>query len=79
MISPNLALGWLLEHGYFSKDSDGWCSPVKPPTEADLAHYVRCTLELGRQSVAMGTSKPAVWIRIDGLSKVIQFKSSSKP
>lgn len=80
MITTNGALDWLLEKGYFDKDDDGWCSPVKPPSDADLPNYVQCVSGLGRQSVALGTSKPAIWVRFDGPVDAMrmQFKSSSK-
>lgn len=78
MLTTNGALDWLLEKGYFTKDDNGWCSPVQPPTEADLSRYVLSVSELCRQSVAVGTSRPAIWIRIDFPSRMTQFKSSSK-
>jgi|GEM_PF-5084539 hypothetical protein len=73
------ALGWLLERDYFAKDDDGWCAPVKPPSEEDLAQYVSCVAELGRQAVTTRALEvPAAWVRIDGKTLVMQFKSSSR-
>jgi hypothetical protein len=72
-------LGWLLDNDYFDKDDDGWCSAVKPPTEADLCKYVGCITELGRQAVGHHFP-PLVRVCIDdGDPFVMKFKLASDP
>jgi hypothetical protein len=67
LMTPETALGWLMEDGCVTVRSDGWFYISKPPTKKDLGRFIAAIESLGAWSVETSLSPARVRITRGGI------------